>query len=161
MNGVVIMKRDNKYSMLGRETELNEIQAARQTAADAVNEYLYARIQNRPMQRTPEEIYCAVCVTFFNTMRGYLKKYVPAEYEKIKEIQELIIAQPIQEQKTVKTLGSFKEVEYSYAAIMQIPIEKVIEYYYIMEDLYIELDWGAPAPHVVEELNLDDYEGVE
>jgi hypothetical protein len=40
---------------------------------------------------------------------------------------------------------------------MTIPIEKVIEYYYIMEDLYIELDWGAPAPHVVDELDLDSY----
>jgi hypothetical protein len=151
------MKRDNKYSMLGREPELNEIQAARQTAADAINEYLYAVIQNRPMQYTPEEIYCAVCVTLFNSMRGYLKKYVPGNYEELQEIQKLIIAPQITQQKTVKALGGFKDVEYSYAPIMTIPIEKVIEYYYIMEDLYIELDWGAPAPHVVDELDLDNF----
>ncbi len=155
------MKRDNKYSLLGREVELSEIQAARQTAADAVNEYLYATIQRRPLQYSPEEIYCAVCVTFFNAMRGYLKKYVPEEYENLKTIQELILSQPIRHQETVKTLGSFKDVEYSYAPIMQIPIEKVIEYYYIMEDLYIELDWGAPAPYVIDELNLDDFNNAE
>ncbi len=155
------MKRDNKYSLLGREVELSEIQAARQTAADAVNEYLYATIQRRPLQYSLEEIYCAVCVTFFNSIRGYLKKYVPEAYAELEEIQKLIISKPIIEKETVKGLGSFKDVQYSYAPIMQTPIEKVIHYYYVMEDLYIELDWGAPAPHVLDELDLGSFEDME
>jgi hypothetical protein len=155
------MKRDNKYALIGREVELNELQAARQTAADAVNEYQYANIQNRPLQYSPEEIYSAVCVTFFNAMRPYLKKYVPEEYEKLKEIKKLISAPPVTVAGNVRTLGSHKTVYQTYAAIMQVPMEKVIEYYYVMEDLYIELDWGAPAPHVIDELDLGDYGDIE
>lgn len=149
------MRRDKNLALLGREKPLEMIQDRKEIAELAIQELIQAWAQNRQLEMPIENIYSAV-LSFYSCLRPYIKKYMAGYYESLQFIDDLLLKTTERKEKRNTIHGEQIETMQEPAMYQEINTRRLKWIYDVLDEAYVEMDFGAPAPLAWDTTDVDD-----